>query len=212
MLIDFYLDPACPWCWATSRWLLDVQPHRDFAIRWRPMSLWRKNRDTLSEEYLEGVWSTHLMLRVCEAVREREGEDAVGRLYTVLGTAIHHDRLTAFDLGDALTAAGCDPAIAGAADDEKWDAVIAVSMDEGLALCGDDVGTPIVSFDGAAAIFGPIVSPVPTGAAAVALFDAVATLTTHEGFWELKRSRRVGPLFTDRPAVPELNGERRPAP
>jgi hypothetical protein len=210
MIIDFYLDPACPWCWATSRWLVEVQPHRDFEIRWQPLSLWRKNKDTLPGEYLDAVFTTHQMLRVCEAVRESAGNDAVGRFYTVIGTAIHHDGLQTFDLGDALRAAGCDPALAGAADDQTWDALIAAEMDQGLALTGDDVGTPILGFDGRAAIFGPIISPIPTGDQALALFDAVVTLTNLEGFWELKRTRTVHPQLHDRPPVRHLEGALRP--
>lgn len=210
MTIDFYLDPACPWCWSTSRWLIAVQPHRGFDIRWQPFSLWRKNKDTRPAEQVDALFATHRLLRICEAVRESAGNDGVGRFYTVIGTAFHHDGLRVFSIGDALSAAACDPSLAAASEDTTWDAMIAAQMDEGLALTGDDVGTPILGFDGKAAIFGPIISPMPTGESALVLFDAVVTLTSMAGFWELKRTRTVKPQFLDRPAVPHLDGEVNP--
>ena len=209
MVIDFYLDPACPWCWGTSRWLLDVQRHRDFTIRWQPMSLWRKNQGKYSGEDADVVRRTHAMLRVCEAVREASGNDAVGAFYTVIGTATHHDGVDSFDLGEALSAAGCDPSLAAAAADERWDEEIARRMDEGLRLAGDDIGTPLLAFDERAAFFGPIMSPIPTGPAALRMFDAVTAMTTQDGFWELKRTRTVDPAFNARPEVAHLEAGRR---
>lgn len=205
MLIDFYVDPVCPWCWGTSRWLLDVQQKRDFSIQWQPMSLWRKNRETMSAENLGAARNTHGMLRVCEAVREAHGNDAVGNFYTVIGTAIHHDGISSFDIADALTAAGCDPLLAVAADDEVWDGTIAARMDEGLRLAGDDVGTPLLAFDGRAAFFGPIMAPTPAGDAAVAMFDALIAMTEQGCFWELKRVRTNGAIFNARPEVAHLS-------
>lgn len=29
MNLDIWIDPACPLCWRTSRWLLDVASQRD---------------------------------------------------------------------------------------------------------------------------------------------------------------------------------------
>ncbi|WP_425451324.1 hypothetical protein [Williamsia limnetica] len=35
----FYLDPACPFALAASRWLLKTTQRRDIEIDWRQMSL-----------------------------------------------------------------------------------------------------------------------------------------------------------------------------
>jgi predicted DsbA family dithiol-disulfide isomerase len=43
MQLDFWIDPACPWCWLTSRWVGDIAPHRDIQVNWRPISLKVKN-------------------------------------------------------------------------------------------------------------------------------------------------------------------------
>ena len=63
-----------------------------------------------------------------------------------------------------------------------------------MDLVGDDVGTPVVAVDGVA-FFGPVVSPAPKGEAAGRLWDGCVLVAGTEGFFELKRSRTVGPIF-----------------
>ena len=36
---EFFLDPICPWCWITSRWVTNVQSERQLDVRWRFISL-----------------------------------------------------------------------------------------------------------------------------------------------------------------------------
>ncbi|MHB8718028.1 MAG: mycothiol-dependent nitroreductase Rv2466c family protein [Candidatus Dormibacteria bacterium] len=211
MRVAIYCDPACPWCWVTSRWLVEVAGQRDVTIEWEPFSLWRKNRAILPPEQLEAVFLTHRWLRVFEAVREAAGNEAVGRLYELVGTARHHDGVSDVDMAAALQAIGLGRALAAAADDGRWDRVIARKMDAVLAMSGDEVGTPLITFDGGCALFGPIVSPMPVGEAAVRFFDAVHTLATQPGFWELKRSRKDGPEMGPRPQVPDLAAAHQPA-
>ena len=93
---------------------------------------------------------THELLRVLESVRAAQGESAqgdgvLGALYTAYGRRIHHDQNLDFDAVEALTEAGIDVSHARAATDESWDKVIRAQMDEGLALTGQDVGTPILA-------------------------------------------------------------------
>ena len=81
--------------------------------------------------------------------------------------------------------------LAAAATDDRYDALLREDTAEGLRRCGGEVGTPIVSLappDGPA-FFGPVISSVPRGDAALALFDAVVTLARWPGFAELKRER-----------------------
>ncbi len=63
-----------------------------------------------------------------------------------------------------------------------------------IDLVGDDVGTPVVAVNGVA-FFGPVVSPAPKGEAAGRLWDGCVLVAGTEGFFELKRSRTVGPIF-----------------
>ena len=77
MKIDFWFDPACPWCWLTSRWVETVVPKRDLEITWRSISLFFKNNpDPDHRLYEPTLWSRNL-LRVVEAVREAGHEDRV---------------------------------------------------------------------------------------------------------------------------------------
>lgn len=65
-------------------------------------------------------------------------------------------------------------------------------MAEAAGLVGDDVGVPILAFSESGTVratFGPVVSPSPTGEAALRLWDNVTALAFTDGFYELKRSR-----------------------
>ena len=204
MTVDFWIDPACPWCLITSRWLVEVQGERDLTVRWRPFSLLRKNGDELEERYRRIVEPSHRALRVLAATAEAHGEDAAGRLYTALGTRVHHDgdRELA-GLADAVRAAGLDAGLAAAADDAAHDAAIAASMDEALAAAGEDIGVPTIRIGGPGrpAFFGPVLSPAPTGAQALALYDGLVAVTEagDGALWELKRGRQVSPEMPERP-------------
>jgi 2-hydroxychromene-2-carboxylate isomerase len=192
MDIDFWFDPACPFCWRTSRWLLGVAPHRDLTIHWRSISLLEKNggAENVPEQYRARVVATHRMLRVVERLRAQGRSDLIERFYTEVGTQIHHDQVDAqaIDVAAVLSALGADESVAAALDDETLDEPIRASMSEALGRTGDDVGTPLVGIDGSVH-FGPVVAPVPTGEDALELFDAWRTLVRLSTFWELKRGR-----------------------
>jgi 2-hydroxychromene-2-carboxylate isomerase len=200
MQIDFYFDPLCPWCWITSRWITEVAAHRDLELTWQPFSLALKNDEDGSKDYRPvEEWGLR-GLRVIEAVRKELGDEAVGRVYAEMGARRHNDSIDFPDHADILATLDIDPVLAAAADDDAWDVVIERSMDTALELAGDDVGVPTIVYGGRTAFFGPVISPAPTGDAALRLWDGLATLaTTTEGFFELKRTREVGPIFGERP-------------
>jgi len=76
-------------------------------------------------------------------------------------------------------------------------------MDDGLALAGDDIGTPIIAIDDRDGIkqayFGPIITRVPPSEDSLAMWDALVAMMSVRGFWELKRTRTEGPEFGERP-------------
>ncbi len=194
----------------TARWVVDeVADKRNLNITWQPISLLKKNQPAPDSDYFGPVNATHNMLRVMESVRAAEGDDAFFRLYWELGTRIHHDKDRDFPMVDALEAVGLDVSHAAALDDESFDAEIDTRMSAGLALTGDDVGTPIIALDGPVgdggeaervALFGPVITKAPTGDLAVELWDAFTTMASVPGFWEVKRTRTQGPDFGERPS------------
>lgn len=212
MNVSFWVDPLCPWCWMTARWTVDVvAPARDLSVSWEPISLLFKNEPPEDGPDHAPSQFTHRLLRVMRAVKEAEGDEAARRLYWQYGAVLHHDRLAgtmdaAAVLGGGaspfLVAAGLPTSYAEAFDDESWDDVIRSRMQVGLDLVGTDVGTPILAFDspsGPRGVFGPVLSRMPADEAGVELWDAMITFATHDGFWELKRTRTEEPTLPARP-------------
>ena len=188
----------------TARWVVDeVRPNRDIRVTWQPISLYFKNEPEPGSEYHDPSFFTHRLLRVMESVRAGGGD--VERLYLEYGRRIHHEQERTFDPADALEAAGFDRAHAAAFDDESWDDEIRRRMDAGLALCGNDVGTPIIAMDDSngerAGYFGPVITRVPDTETSLKLWDGLRTMIDVPGFWELKRTRTEGPEFGDPPII-----------
>jgi hypothetical protein len=200
--VQFYFDPVCPWTWITSRWLVEVAEHRDLQITWNQFSLRYHNKTNPAYDWLrEEMEDQHPGVRVLAATNQLHGNAAVGRLYTTLGTIIHHDgdeRLTR--LAEGIAAAGLPVDLIDAGSDTSWDAVIIESTDRAVDLVGKDAGIPIVVIDGANhTYFGPVLSPAPTGAKALELWDAFVVLGSIDGIYEIKRTRDVRPLMPSRP-------------
>lgn len=205
MNVEFWVDPACPFCWATARWIVDeVEPHRDIDIVWQPISLLVKNDPPKDSPFYDVLGFTHGLLRVMESVRASDGDEAVGKLYWEYGARLHHDKDREFDPQDALAAVGLDASHAKAFADESWDEVIRPRMDAGLALVGDDVGTPIIAFENTEGVkrgyFGPVISTVPPTDKSLAMWDALVAMMDVDSFFELKRTRTERPDPGARPA------------
>jgi hypothetical protein len=117
-------------------------------------------------------------------------------LYTAISSRIHLQKQvvdqTLFEA--ALEEVGLDKSLAVAMNDESFNAAIIESHERGIKLVGNDVGTPIISVEGAA-FFGPVISPAPKGEEAGKLWDGVVGVASYPGFFEIKRSRTVGPIF-----------------
>jgi len=188
----------------TARWVVDeVVPNRDVNVTWQPISLLVKNQPPEDSSYFASANLTHKLLRVMESVRTEAGNAGVFAFYWELGRRIHHDQSRDFTAAEALEAVGLNTSHAAAFDDEKWDAVIQTGMDAGLALTGDDVGTPIIALDDVngdrVALFGPVITKAPTGDQALQLWDGFVAMAQIPGFWEVKRTRTESPDFGERP-------------
>jgi hypothetical protein len=197
MPVQFWFDPACPFCWVTSRWLVRVAPHRGLDIEWLPISLLEKNRTREGEPFFAEVSASHGMLRVVEAVREAGHADRIGDLYTALGRALHVDDVPV-DLRGILTDLDLDERLAGAATDSRYDVAIRAAMRDGLSLVGDAVGTPIIAVQrpdgsGRVGLFGPVITRLPDVDASLRLWDGFMAMVGTDGFYELKRTRAEAP-------------------
>lgn len=188
---DFWFDPACPFAWITSRWILEVEKVRDIEVTWHIMSLAYLNQDRdISDEYRQFLATAWQPVRVLMAAEQKYGKEALLPLYTAMGTRIHlekqeKDRAM---VEAALEEAGLDASLADAMDDPSYDEAIAASHDRGMNQVGDEVGTPTIAFGGRA-FFGPVISKAPKGEEAGRLWDACVTLSGYPHFYELKRSR-----------------------
>lgn len=188
---DFWFDPLCPFAWITSRWILEVEKVRDIEVRWHVMSLAYLNQDKdIPDDYRAFLSTAWEPVRVCIAAEQKYGREALGPLYTALGTRRHNQglELTREVIEDALSEAGLAPELAEAMDDASYDEAVATSHHEGMDAVGDDVGTPTIHINGAA-FFGPVLSKIPRGDDAAKIWDGAVALAQFPYFYELKRSR-----------------------
>ena len=201
---DFWFDPLCPWAWMTSRWMLEVEKVRPVVVRWHVMSLSVLNEDkldTLPERYaalLRDGWGP---VRVVIAAQEQHGDEVVGPLYTALGTRFHNQEQprNRETIVAALEEVGLPASLADYADSDEYDTQLRASHKEGIDKVGQEVGTPVIAVPGSdgeqIAFFGPVVTPAPRGEEAAKLWDGTLMVASIPGFYEIKRTRTLGPIF-----------------
>ena len=201
--IDYYFDPACPWTWLTSRWLVDAARQRGSAVTWRSLSLLVLNDGNPPEQYADRVHASARAHRLFAALDAAGRNDLVGDVYTEIGQRSHDgDAPLSLDIvRSAAGAAGADEWLS-ALDDDGWDTAVEVSTKQAIELAGPDVGSPVLAHGSPrVGMFGPIVNPGPRGEAAARLLDLVLEASAVDGFFELKRGRAAGPQLPAPPSA-----------
>jgi hypothetical protein len=153
-------------------------------------------RDELPAQYKEFLAKAWAPVRVIVAAGEQHGTEYIKALYDAMGTKIHNEGNA--DIADVISKSlaelGLPAELAAAADTDEFDAQLRTSHESGISLVGQDVGTPVVAFNGTA-FFGPVLTRIPRGEDAGRLWDATVTLASFPYFFEIKRSRTESPVF-----------------
>jgi hypothetical protein len=200
--LEFFLDPICPFAWQTSVWIRRVAELRSLDIGWRFISLYviHEHDEDASPARTAALERALQFHRLLDAVRNAHGNEPVGRLYEAWGQQLWYgepgtsprDIADAIDFAALLQAEGLPVELADAATDGSHDAVIRAETALAFERAGDDLGTPIITWDppNGRSFFGPVISSIPGDDDALILYDALCTLAGLPDFSELKRSKR----------------------
>jgi predicted DsbA family dithiol-disulfide isomerase len=211
--VKFHFDPICPWCYQTSRWAKRLEQLGELELDWGLFSLEVVNLEE-GKDPAELVARSGPALRTAILIRERKGGKAIGPFYTAVGKRIWDQAVPESDMATAVRGAleevGLDPAWCdeALADPATWTAV----LEEHRALVERtrSFGVPTIVMDSGTgpAIFGPVISELPSDEDAVELWKHVSWLARHDSFSELKRDRPSPP---DLPAVEHYRRQREAA-
>lgn len=199
--IDFYFDPSCPFCWVTSRWLLQVSGARDIDVTWRPFSLTLKNNEMSDRgkdktPHGNAHRAGHRIHRVI-AVAAAKGASVID-LYSAFGIQYHIAGMEYSDEGirDVLAQLKLPAELQAAADDTSLDTGLAAELQTALDVAGKDIGVPTIVFysdDGSKlGYFGPVLQELPELSESLRIWDGLEKLATVKSFYELKRTRPDG--------------------
>ncbi|MBT1003829.1 DsbA family protein [Paenarthrobacter sp. DKR-5] len=195
---DFWFDPMCPFAWITSRWIGEVSQVRNLDVDWHVMSLaiLNEDKDDLPESYQDLMKKAWGPVRVITAASELHGAGVVKPLYDAMGTRIHNEGNgdIARVIEESLAEAGLPADLAAFAELDKYDTQLRASHEEGISKVGQEVGTPVVAFNGTA-FFGPVLTRIPRGETAGRIWDGAVAMAEFPFFYELKRSRTTSPEF-----------------
>jgi hypothetical protein len=181
----------------TSRWVDEVSKYRDLSVTWKIMSLAVLNEGKdVPKSYAAFFPRALRYTRLVAAVQVLHGQQFVKPLYDALGTRIHPGKSKDVDtvITESLTEVGLPAELIDYSNSDEFDEQMRASHFDGINRVGQEVGTPVIAVAGTA-FFGPVISPAPKGEQAVALWDGTVAVASYSGFFEIKRTRTVDPIF-----------------
>ena len=102
--LTLHIDPACPWAWLTSRWLVEVEKVRPIRVTTRLFVLAEINRETEPDaRRLRFHRASETAMRIMITARRTGDNTALTHIFTELGDA-HHEHGAPLD-DDAVAAA-----------------------------------------------------------------------------------------------------------
>ena len=190
--VQFFFDPMCPWAYHASRWIREVRDASGLEVAWRFFSLEEVNREEGKKHPWERPWSYGWsLLRVAALLRRRDAA-LVDAWYAATGAALFDrgEQPHVREVAEALAAGIGQPGAVeeALADGSTTDEVRADH--EGLVRDYAGFGVPTLVFpEHDRALFGPVVVPAPTGAAAVRLWDLVTGWLEFPDLFELRKPK-----------------------
>lgn len=196
-IVDFFVDPICPYTYQTSIWLREVRQTADIQINWRFFSLEEVRREPGAPHAWELITATGWPLLRVAALLRRTSQAACESWYEAVAHAIHIDGVNPNEgsIAEELLAA------AGLARETWNDALtdpsthLEVQSDHEFAVTEHGAfGVPLVVIGSGRAMFGPVVVPAPAGEDAMKLWDIALASANFDGLYEIKRPRTQSDL------------------
>lgn len=187
--LTFYFDMTCPWAWRTSQWIREVRKQQELQVEWKFFSLGEANN------LPDPLYRTPL--RAAVLARRDGGNEAVDKLYEVIGNAIHSRGIVAYRDGmpldiikQDLTQAGYDATLLDRAMADPSTLEDLQAEHHGAQERYKTYGVPwLIVGNNEFGFNGPVMTQVPQGQTALELWQHLSWVLTQPYFYELKRNR-----------------------
>jgi len=187
----------CPFAYQTSLWLREIRNERGLDVRWRFFSLEEINRDPGQRHPWERDWAYGFSQMRVGAMLRRQGQPVVDAWYAAVGHAffvderpthtpeVHRQVLDEIGVGAGVL----DEALA----DDTTMTEVRADHDEVVETYGGH-GVPTLVFNTGNVMFGPVVAPAPTGAAALRLWDVVCAWGDVPHLFEIRKPKTAADM------------------